>query len=176
MIIENFTNNGLKMCRRGYALLLRNLYGECSQSWIQSGERWFLELYPAWTRRLRICAPDFFPVYFRLGVPSSEAIFIRIEGASRSCICSQRFGQSFDRDSERFPVSGAKIISFLERLEDISSTLPSETAKGLLEALISVGDELDRITETKPGNLFGMSVMIDRSIIRLLPRLEEPDD
>ena len=70
-------------------------------------------------------------------------------------------------------MSGAKIISFLERLEDLIPDRPIEDVPGIVEALITVGDELDLSYENPSGNWMSMSVMIDRSVIRLMGRLDE---
>lgn len=68
--LKNFHNNWLEQIdseqRVPIRSLLQSMFPKLTAVW----SNMYYDYEPSWRRDLRICAPDVFPVYFRMGVPS----------------------------------------------------------------------------------------------------------
>ncbi|MFL6196102.1 MAG: P-loop NTPase fold protein, partial [Thermoanaerobaculia bacterium] len=104
-------------------------------------------------RELRICAPERFPVYFRLSVPAGELRAVEVAELVDDAREGRRFAEKLLRLSQDLNPDGtSRARAALESFGDLcEGPLPDEVVFGGLEGLFEVGDQLvllrDRKTE-----------------------------
>ncbi|HEY3567335.1 MAG TPA: P-loop NTPase fold protein [Thermoanaerobaculia bacterium] len=107
---------------------------------------------PAKARReLRICAPERFPVYFRLWVPAGELRASEVAELMDSASEGSRFaGKLIQLSCEKTPDGTSRAGLALDRLADLAEEpLPAKVVVGALEGLLDVGDRLLELGDRK---------------------------
>lgn len=149
--------------------LLKRLFPKLESNY---GSDWASE----WRRKLRVCSPEIFPVYFRLalssGVISNSEMNVILSTTSNA----SRFEQELIRLTKEKRLDGtSKLREFLERLQDYTAEeIPEANIPPIVDALFNVGDLL-LLPEDEPNSMFsfGNDVNIGRVIYQLLKRFDE---
>jgi predicted KAP-like P-loop ATPase len=129
---------------------LSSVWGNVIHSHEQLGE---------WRRRLKICSPDIFPVYFRLAVPASGvsnaellSLFGLAEDAQAFAEAVRRLGVVKQTDG----TARARVV--LDHINDrIENQVNGRQAGAMIEALFFVGDDLMR-ADTRRAGIFDVDV------------------
>lgn len=99
-----------------------------------------------WRKDLRVSAPEIFDVYFQFGTTPQTVsraeieVLVSLAGEpdKRSLVCTMLRAAAAIRRGD----GSSKVGELLERLDDLSEDLPSNSAVGLLGAIFDVGDSL----------------------------------
>jgi len=133
-----------------------------------------------WRRKLRICSPDIFPIYFRLSLPEGQISNEEMKSILALAGDSVAFAEKLLQYSrQKSPVDGSTRVSeVLERLLDFTDKdIPSEHIHSILKALFKVGDDL--ILEEDEGKGlwgFGNEVRIGQIFFQLLRRYKSQEE
>lgn len=129
---------------------------------------------PEWRKKLRVCHPDLFPVYFRLTIPAgavrrSDILSILSLGENPVGL-----GEMFLKSAqEKRPDGLSKARAILERLMDhIESDLSSKHVPVFVKVLLDVGDGLIVPSDEQGFFDFGNELRVVRVVYRLLKRIE----
>ena len=132
---------------------------------------------PIWRKQLRICSPDFFPIYFRFSVSSDEITFSEIKHLLDKANDSKEFSSLLlDFASQQRRDGTSRVGTVLERLQDYTrEEIPSENIPHIINALFDVGDNLLSKKDARSRLFsFGNDLSMGRIVFQLLKRLEEP--
>jgi predicted KAP-like P-loop ATPase len=138
------------------------------------GPEWEAE----WRKKLRICSPDIFPIYFRLAVPEGEISNIEIQSILALTKNRESFKNKLLELSKQHRYDGStRLSAFLERMVDYVEEIPKGDIPEILQAFFEVGDKLLLPEDEKVG-LFshGNDIRISRIILRLLKRYETQNE
>lgn len=131
---------------------------------------------PEWRRKLRVCSPEVFPIYFRLALSSGVISNSEMKSILSTVSDAKKFGQELTRLSKEKKADGtSKLKELLERLQDYTAEeIPEACIHSIVEALFDVGDLL-LLPEDEGYSMFsfGNDVNIGRIIYQLLKRLDE---
>lgn len=155
--------------------LLMHIFPKLKAVWedMHYGAEWEL----AWRKKLRICSPEVFPVYFRLAIPEGGISRAEMQAFLALAGDAKAFGAKLiELANEIRPNGMTRVSLFLERLEDYAEKeIPLDCIPSILQALFDVGDQLLRPEDEGPEMLgLGNDIRISRVIFRLLRRLDEP--
>jgi len=153
--------------RKAIERLVKRMFPKLESNY---GAEWEQE----WRRKLRVCSPEKFPIYFRLSVPfgtvSNSEMMAFLEMTSDADL----FGQELLRLSNEKRADGSTRVSeFLERLEDYADEqIPEQNIGFILRAFFQVGDRLLRSEDEGRGLFsYGNDIRIGRNIFKLLKRV-----
>lgn len=160
--------------RNAIKLLLQRLFPKLEAIWNNRyyGGDWLT----TWRKKLRICSPDVFETYFRLGVPTGTLSNTEMLALLALSCDSEAFGQKLV-EARQIGRSPARIQAILERLEDYTSEgIQIECIRPILQAFFNVGDTLISDEGIRSG-LFEIrdEIRIRRIIFQLLQRLPQAD-
>ncbi|GAA6622027.1 KAP family NTPase [Scytonema sp. NUACC26] len=131
-----------------------------------------------WQEKRRICCPEFFPIYFRLNLSTSNLSNTQIKAILSSACHAKAFGQKLIELAQQKRQDGTtQVRAFLEQLEDYAEkVIPTHCISIVIEALFDVGEEL-LSPEDRAASMFDFSneAIIHRLIAQLLCRLDEPE-
>lgn len=127
----------------------------------------------SWRRKLRVCSPDVFPVFFRFSLPTGAIGAADLQAllavAGDACAIARRLKEL----SQQRHVSGiTRAHAMLQRLQDYTeSHIPDIHVGNFIHALFDVGDDL-RMSEPEPQARmgFGIEMAVGRLIWQLLRR------
>jgi predicted KAP-like P-loop ATPase len=128
-----------------------------------------------WRRKLRVCCPDMFPIYFRLSLPSdavrrSEIAALIELGRNPKALGDALIGAAKERRTDGL----SKVRALLERLMDhVESEIPAESIPAFVHVLLDVGDELVIASDQVRGQFdFGNESRVRRLVYQLLKRID----
>jgi predicted KAP-like P-loop ATPase len=134
---------------------------------------------PTWRKKLRICSPDIFPVYFRLAIPEGQISHSEMVTNLALTENIEAFGNKLlELSRQHRPDGSTRVSTFLERLQDYTlKDIPKQRIPVILQALFNVGDEL-LVPEDESRGLFGWSndIRIGRIMFQLLKRFETQEE
>jgi len=132
---------------------------------------------PTWRRELRVCSPDVFPVYFRLAVPEGGISNAELKSILALTNDVNAFSAKLlELVNQKRPDGTTRVRVFFERFEDFTEKdIPTENIPSIVRALLDVGDSLLRPEDSGGLFEFGNDIRIQRIILQLLRRLEEPE-
>lgn len=129
-----------------------------------------------WTRRLRVCSPDVFPVYFRLELSEGAIGAADIRRFLQISKDSSAISNELRSMSQQMHGTGmTRANALLQRLECYThDEIPQQSVLPILRALFDVGDELRQAEPERRGFYeFGIDTQIGRIVFQLLGRLPE---
>ncbi len=137
------------------------------------------DLVSQWRKKLRICNPDIFPIYFRLMVPDGQISYDEMMTILALAGNSEAFGNKLlELSKQHRPDGSTRVSVFLERLQDfIEKEIPKEHIPQVLQALFNVGDDL-LLPEDEGYGLFmlGNDIRIERIVFQLLRRFNTQEE
>ncbi|MEW7982313.1 MAG: P-loop NTPase fold protein [Candidatus Sedimenticola endophacoides] len=133
------------------------------------GPDWLAE----WSRNLRACHPEVFPIYFRLTVPpgavrrSEMTALLALAGAPAD------FGDALVRaKEEKRPDGLSKARALLERLMDhVEKDIPDAQIPTIIQSLLDVGDALNDPADERGMFDLGNVSRASRPVYHLLKRV-----
>ncbi|MFH1039011.1 MAG: hypothetical protein V1789_10140 [PVC group bacterium] len=132
-----------------------------------------------WRKQLRICSPDIFPIFFRLGVPRGQISNIEMQSVLSLSEDSNAFGDKLlELSKQHRPDGSTRVSTTLERMEDYTEKeISKEHIPNILQALFNVGDRLI-VPEDEGRGFFswGNDMRMGRLTFRLLKRYETKED
>lgn len=130
-----------------------------------------------WRKRLRVCSPEVFPVFFRLAVPEGEVSAAIVRRIIADADNSKAFGEcllSLARD--RRADGHTRATSLLTRLSDhAEKDIPTAAVASVLKALFEVGDDVVRAGKRTTGIELGDEWRIGWLVQVLLRRLPKEE-
>lgn len=137
------------------------------------------DLISQWRKKLRICNPDIFPIYFRLMVPEGQISYDEMKTILALAGNSEAFGNKLlELSKQHRPDGSTRVSVFLERLQDFTEKeIPKEHIPKVLQALFNVGDDL-LLPEDEGYGLFmlGNDIRIERIVFQLLKRFNNQEE
>jgi predicted KAP-like P-loop ATPase len=146
---------------------------ESSYSNTSYGEDWYAD----WRKRLRLCSPEKFPVYFGLSIPTGDISESEKKLAFSLANDPGAFGEKLVEFANQIRPDGTtKVRKFLDELADYArELLPIQNAPSVIGALFDIGDDLLKIEDQARGMLdFGNDMRIGRVVRQLLLSLQQP--
>lgn len=127
-----------------------------------------------WRRQLRVCAPEVFPVYFKLSLSLDAVSRSEIETFLASTHSSASLAEMLEAASGVKGADGvSKVPALLDRLMDHLAEIDSAAAKPIIEALLDVGDKLLSPADQDGGVLFfGNETLVGRIAYHVLKKVE----
>jgi predicted KAP-like P-loop ATPase len=153
--------------------------GLLSQLFPKLGEMWGdLGFEPpnenTWRKRLRICSPDIFPIFFHLGLPqgdiSNAEIMVILSLADNPQEFSARL---LELAAQARPDGFTRLHAFLDRVMDYTGKeIAVESIPSIFLSLFDVGDQFIRSEDEGSGKLpIGNDQRVAQIILQLLRRL-----
>jgi predicted KAP-like P-loop ATPase len=127
-----------------------------------------------WRKRLRICSPDIFPIFFHLALPlgdiSNAEIMIILSLADNPQEFSARL---LELAVQARPDGYTRLHAFLDRVMDYTGKeIPVESIPSIFLSLFDVGDQFIRPEDEGSGKLpIGNDQRLAQIILQLLQRL-----
>jgi predicted KAP-like P-loop ATPase len=153
--------------------------GLLSQLFPKLGEMWGdLGFEPpnesTWRKRLRICSPDIFPIFFHLALPlgdiSNAEIMVILSLADNPQEFSARL---LELAAQARPDGFTRLHAFLDRVMDYTGKeIPVESIPSIFLSLFDVGDQFIQPEDEGSGKLpIGNDQRVTQIILQLLRRL-----
>jgi len=154
--------------------MLKRLFPKLESVWgnTQYGSEWESR----WTRDMRVCSEDIFPVYFSFAVPrgdvsSSEIRSILAGAHDRALFCDKLS----ELAKETRPDGKTRLSAFLDRVQDYTGTeISIQDIEPIVVALFEIGDDL-----IAPGRMgvvglsqVGDDLQLSRIVWQLLKRVD----
>lgn len=132
-----------------------------------------------WRVNSRICSPEVFDIYFRLGVPEGEISKAEMTSILSLANNSNDFSTELLKLSKQIRPDGlTRVSAFLDKLEDyIENDIRKEHIQNIIKSLFNIGDDILNIGDEE-NYLFssGNDLRIGRIIYRLLKSFESNND
>ena len=127
-----------------------------------------------WRRNLRACHPDVFPIFVRFSVPGGAISRSEVMELVNLAEAPDKFCNLLVRAKEKKHTDGAsKARALLERLMDhIESDIPDAHVPQVIQAFLSIGDELIDAADEHGIFDIGTGSLTSRLVYHLLKRIE----
>ena len=126
-----------------------------------------------WRKKLRICSPEIFPIFFQLALPEGQISSIEMKSILSLAGNKEAFEENLIQLSQQIKSDGSTRVSdVLERLQDFTEKdISIEQIPSILQALFNIGDKL-LIEADKGKGLFGIGndIFIGQVMFQLLRR------
>lgn len=123
-----------------------------------------------WTKNLRICSPDIFPVYFNYCIPEGQIANTEMKSILALAENTQAFSEKLLELVQKHRPDGlTRASAFLEKMEHYAQKdIPINHVKSILQSFFNVGDKL-LVPEDEARGLFGFGndVRIGRLMFQL---------
>lgn len=128
-----------------------------------------------WRRKLQVCHPDLFPVYFRLTVPPGAVRRSDIQALLSLAQTPAALGEALIAATREKRSDGlSKARALLERIMDhVESDIPAEHVPVFINVLLDIGDDLVLATDAQGFFDFGNESRVTRVVYHLLKRIEK---
>jgi len=128
-----------------------------------------------WRRQMRVCSPEFFPIYFRLAIPAGDISQNEMETILALAEDSTVFGNELvELTKKKRPDGSTKLGVFLEKMEYYTEEdIPEEHIPNILDSFFDIGDKL-LVPEDEGRGIFswGNNMRVGRIILQLLRRYD----
>jgi hypothetical protein len=115
-------------------------------------------------QELRVAAPDLFPAYFRLALPSTTLSNAEVDGLLTEGASREGFAAALRRLEEEHDPSGApRVLAFLDRLVERIPQLDEQHLAAAVGGLLDAGDALG------PDLIGSLGDILDRLLRRVEP-------
>lgn len=152
--------------------LLQRLFPRLEAVW--SNMHYSADSLSQWRLDLRVCSPDVFPAYFRLSLPKGAVSRTDLDSLLALAHNEGSLADAFRSAAAQKGATGtSKARALLERLMDhIPNELDATHAEPVINALLSVGDELLIPTDKVQGDFdFGNESRIYRITYHMLKKV-----
>jgi predicted KAP-like P-loop ATPase len=130
-----------------------------------------------WRRQLRICAPELFPIYFRLSLSQDTVSRADIDALLATTHSSTAFARLLEEAASVKSAGGiSKASALLDRLMDhIANGIDSSDVQSVVDALFAVGDKLLSHADRDAGMFaFGNETRVARVVYHLIKKVGPP--
>lgn len=132
-----------------------------------------------WRKKLRICSPDIFPIYFRLALPEGQISNIEMKSNLALAGNAELFAEQLILLSRQIrPDGSTRVSELLERLQDYTEKdIPKDQIPSIMQALYTVGDKLLLEADKGKGLFgFGNDIRIGQLMFQLIRRYESQEE
>lgn len=133
------------------------------------------DLVGEWRRHLRVCAPDIFPAYFRLALPSDAIRRSEMDALLAASQEPAAFAAVLRAAALVKSANGvSKVRALLERFMDhVADDVDAAHTQTVVETLFGIGDELNLRTDRLRGEVdFGNELRVSRIAYHLLKKMD----
>jgi predicted KAP-like P-loop ATPase len=152
--------------------MLTRLFPKLENVWENLGFDRPLEA--VWRKRLRICSPELFPIYFHLALPPGTISHGEIMAILSLVNDPQAFSARLLELADQVRPDGfTRLLGFLNRVMDYTENeIAPESIPSIFLSLFDVGDQLIRSEDESSGKLpIGNDQRLTQIILQLLRRL-----
>lgn len=132
-----------------------------------------------WRKKLRICSPEKFPIYFKFAIPDGQISNAEMKAFLALAENTDTFSNVLlELLNQRSSDGRTRASVFLEMMEDYTKKeIPEDHFKNILQSLFNVGDQL-LAPEDEPHGLFGFGndVLMGRIMFQLLKRYDNQQE
>ena len=123
-----------------------------------------------WQKQLRVCSPEYFPVFFRFSISSEGISNAEMKVFLAKSSKPKDFGEALLEYSKQHQRDGStRLRILLEKLEAYTQEIPIEQISGIVSSFFDVGDDLF-IKEDEPKEFF--SIGNEMRIARLIRSID----
>jgi len=128
-------------------------------------------------RKLQVCHPDLFPLYFRLTVPPGAVRRSDIQALLSLAQTPATLGETLIAATREKRSDGlSKARALLERIMDhVESDIPAENVPVFINVLLDIGDDLVLASDAQGVFNFGNESRVTRVVYHLLKRIEKSE-
>lgn len=129
-----------------------------------------------WRRKLRVCSPDKFPIFFRFTISLDSISTAEINALLEITRDSRAFGESLlEYAGKNLSDGSSRVRAILENLQDYTrKDISEQDISSIVDAFFDIGDKL-LLECDNPRNIFDTSndIRISRLLYQLLRRIDE---
>ena len=161
------------MDRAGLRKLARRLFPRVGEAY--GGSSSAPDSLSGWTKQMRVCSPEYFPVYFRFSLSPDSVSSAAMRSLLEKTSNSEDFTAALIAYSRELRRDGSTRLGVtLQRFEAHTPDVPADNIPNVVNSFFNVGDELLK-KEDEPRGLFGFDneMYMARIVHQLLTRLPQ---